>query len=107
METLNKRNLYLKWKECEIIECDDVEIDKTHWHRIAILKYFDRVYYVSIYSGIIDKVEDITQTGINFYPTNKSEDIDRQIEELQEYFAQEYDKLKDEEEQEEKEEDDG
>lgn len=83
MEELNIKNLFLKWKECNIIECDDFEEDKFHWQRIAVLEYKGKLYYVVINSGIIGKVIPLENMPYKYYNGKVyNEDIDTQIDNI-------------------------
>lgn len=66
-EQLTVKNLFLKWKELKIIECDDFEESKFNWQRIAVVDYNGKLYYVAINSGIASKVIPLDEMPFKYY----------------------------------------
>ena len=66
-EELTVKNLFLKWKELKIIECDDFEESKFDWQRIAVVDYKGKLYYVVINSGIASKVIPLEDMPFKYY----------------------------------------
>ena len=82
-EALTTKNLFLKWKELNIIECDDFEESKFKWQRIAVAEYKNKLYYIVINSGIVDKVVPLEDMPYEYYNSKVyNENIDRQIDNI-------------------------
>lgn len=82
-EELNVKNLFLKWKQLNIIECDDFEESKFNWQRIAVAEYKEKLYYIVINSGIVSKVIPLENMPYKYYNGKiYNEDIDRQIDDI-------------------------
>ena len=82
-EELNVKNLFLKWKQLNIIECDDFEESKFNWQRIAVAEYNNKLYYIVINSGIVSKVIPLENMPYKYYNGKiYNEDIDRQIDDI-------------------------
>lgn len=82
-EELNVKNLFLKWKHLNIIECDDFEESKFNWQRIAVAEYQGKLYYIVINSGIVSKVVPLEDMPFKYYNQKVYDtDIDRQIDDI-------------------------
>ena len=82
-DKLTTKNLFLKWKHCKVIECDDLEQDKFHWQRIAVLEYKGKLYYVVINSGKISKVIPLEEMPYKYYnETIYNTDTDTKVENI-------------------------